>query len=239
MFKKFSQLLGGDKREEAIKPAPKQTSSTNPVIKKAVDPNPSNKPEPEVFESIANVISASGRISLEYLKEVAKALDEREFIKYIQHPVLAGAGIHEGFLSSTENQSSMPNRRKKTLMFIPARRIMEEIKNNVENAPLQQAIFCITKSNEAFTKDPNLVVIGRETDNDIIIPDFAVSKNHAQITIEDNNYCLTDIGSSNGTLVNEHKISTQVILKDKDIITFARFQATFLMPKTLYGYLRK
>lgn len=56
------------------------------------------------------------------------------------------------------------------------------------------------------------IKIGRDNTNDVIINEPRVSRNHAIITIMDNGeYEVKDLGSSNGTYVNEQKITTQII----------------------------
>jgi len=67
--------------------------------------------------------------------------------------------------------------------------------------------------------------IGRQENNNIIINDLAVSKQHARINWEEN-YFLTDLRSSNGTFVNGKKILHSK-LSEGDIIHFAGVQATF------------
>ena len=67
--------------------------------------------------------------------------------------------------------------------------------------------------------------IGRETDNEIIVEDDAVSGHHALITISEPQtdddlklYFVEDLGSTNHTYVNEKQITKQQQLNDGDII---------------------
>jgi len=67
--------------------------------------------------------------------------------------------------------------------------------------------------------------IGRDTDNEIIIEDDAVSSRHAQITIrepqaddEPKLYFLEDLGSTNNTYVNDKQVTEILQLTDGDII---------------------
>lgn len=56
------------------------------------------------------------------------------------------------------------------------------------------------------------IKIGRDNTNDVIINEPRVSRNHAIITILDNDeYEVKDLGSSNGTYINGQKITQQII----------------------------
>ncbi|MDH3797842.1 MAG: FHA domain-containing protein, partial [Desulfobacterales bacterium] len=80
--------------------------------------------------------------------------------------------------------------------------------------------------------------IGRINGNDMIMPDYAISKRHAIIDVEDGAYYLRDAGSTNGTKINGSRLAKKrVMLKDKDVIGFARYEFTFLYPKSLYKML--
>jgi pSer/pThr/pTyr-binding forkhead associated (FHA) protein len=65
----------------------------------------------------------------------------------------------------------------------------------------------------------DITTIGRTTDNEVSFPDDAnVSRNHAEIELRGNEYCLIDLGSSNGTTVNGAKVNGDVYLKPGDVI---------------------
>jgi pSer/pThr/pTyr-binding forkhead associated (FHA) protein len=69
-----------------------------------------------------------------------------------------------------------------------------------------------------FRIKPNaLTRIGRETDNDVVLDDKATSRHHAQIQFQDGKYVLKDLGSANGTLVNDRRVTEQA-LSDGDLI---------------------
>lgn len=178
-------------------------------------------------------------MSVEYLREVAAAFEVSEFIDYLKRPVLAGSAIHEGMLSS-QASPTQPRKRQKTLMFIPARKMIAEAKIAVESLPLQQSLYPLVKGSESTSKDPNTFSIGREPGSDMVVPDFSISKEHAVIEIVGEQYFLSDLRSSNGTRINRNpdKIK-KVELKDGDLISFSRFEFSFLFPETLYRLLTK
>jgi len=64
----------------------------------------------------------------------------------------------------------------------------------------------------------SLVIIGRASANDIVIPNPVVSRQHAQLEQRGLDYWLTDLGSTNGTSVNGRRVVQSQKLKDGDII---------------------
>jgi len=67
---------------------------------------------------------------------------------------------------------------------------------------------------------PGVVSLGRAEECHLRIPAETVSRRHCQIEVSAKQVILTDMGSSNGTLVNGQKIvDDDVILKAGDIIT--------------------
>ena len=60
--------------------------------------------------------------------------------------------------------------------------------------------------------------IGRDSSNLVAIEDSKASREHAKIRFADGVFSLLDLGSSNGTFVNERQVSGQVPLSDGDLI---------------------
>jgi len=50
------------------------------------------------------------------------------------------------------------------------------------------------------------VTIGRDADNDIVLNDPQISRHHAQITITEGRFQITDLNSTNGTWIGENKL---------------------------------
>jgi pSer/pThr/pTyr-binding forkhead associated (FHA) protein len=75
--------------------------------------------------------------------------------------------------------------------------------------------------------DKDILSIGRARDNDIVIENLSVSRNHARIRRQDGKYILTDLNSANGTYVNGVKITkTEVV--DDDVITIGKHKIHFI-----------
>src|SRR5579862_6628792 len=62
-------------------------------------------------------------------------------------------------------------------------------------------------------------LIGRDPEADIVVPDACVSWQHAVLRLDGGRWALADNGSSNGTFVNEQRI-TSATLADGDTIGF-------------------
>ena len=72
----------------------------------------------------------------------------------------------------------------------------------------------------------------------MIMPDYAISKQHAMLEIKRGNYTIMDCGSTNGTMVNGKRINKKpVSLQDGNVVGFARYEFTFLFPESLYDML--
>jgi pSer/pThr/pTyr-binding forkhead associated (FHA) protein len=62
------------------------------------------------------------------------------------------------------------------------------------------------------------VTIGRKNNNMLVLDDVYVSGYHARVFIRNNEYVLEDLGSTNGTLLNDQSISGKVYLHSGDEI---------------------
>ncbi len=63
------------------------------------------------------------------------------------------------------------------------------------------------------------VVIGRSETADLRIDDGSISRAHAAVTIDASGVSIADLGSQNGTFVNERKITGDHVLAANDVIT--------------------
>ena len=66
------------------------------------------------------------------------------------------------------------------------------------------------------------VLIGREQGSTLQIDSPGVSRKHARLTYQENQYLVEDLGSSNGTFVNGERISRPWPLKNGDMIGIGR-----------------
>jgi len=72
-----------------------------------------------------------------------------------------------------------------------------------------------------YPLDKPVVSIGRLSDCDVVVSDAGASRRHAEIRLQDGHYVLADLGSTNGTKVNEATVGERQ-LEQGDRITIGR-----------------
>jgi hypothetical protein len=83
----------------------------------------------------------------------------------------------------------------------------------------------------AFPMEKTELFVGRDLSNDIVINDPEVSRRHARLFLQGNNFVLEDLGSTNGTAVNGQRLLGPYILHPGETVVFgehitAVFEAT-------------
>jgi pSer/pThr/pTyr-binding forkhead associated (FHA) protein len=78
----------------------------------------------------------------------------------------------------------------------------------------------------SFESDNEEISIGRADSNDIKIDNLAVSGKHARVRKVLNTYLIEDLGSTNGTFVNDKKIDRYELL-DQDQVTIGKHCLNF------------
>jgi sigma-B regulation protein RsbU (phosphoserine phosphatase) len=62
------------------------------------------------------------------------------------------------------------------------------------------------------------LTIGRSRQNDVSLPDSWLSRQHAEVRLEPDGFYLCDLGSKNGTLLNESPVTSPQLLREGDQI---------------------
>ncbi len=84
---------------------------------------------------------------------------------------------------------------------------------------------------QRYRIEKDVVSIGRARDNDIVVENLSVSRNHARIRLENSSYVLTDLNSANGCFVNGVKL-TKAELAHDDLISIGKHKLHFALEDT-------
>ena len=75
----------------------------------------------------------------------------------------------------------------------------------------------VDRSNERVEVE-NAITIGRSPDCDLRLPDTYLSSRHARVANDDGDLSIEDLGSTNGTYVNQELVKGRVLLERGDIV---------------------
>lgn len=78
-----------------------------------------------------------------------------------------------------------------------------------------------------FVLSQGVTTIGRHPDSDISLDDITVSRRHVEIEHINGRYCVRDIGSLNGTYVNQKRVD-ETELHQGDELQVGKFRFVFL-----------
>ena len=96
---------------------------------------------------------------------------------------------------------------------------MESQKTDVPE-DLPQNAFLIIHGTKVFPLNKLIINIGRRMENDLVIDDPRVSRDHAQLQVNNGRYVIFDLNSTGGTYVNSQR-SHQSMLYPGDVISLA------------------
>lgn len=80
--------------------------------------------------------------------------------------------------------------------------------------------------------------IGRHEQNDVVLPDRTISAYHAKITMVREDCFLEDLGSTNGTYVNQLSIDRHLLV-DGDVIGIGKYHLLFHGSQNMESQLRQ
>lgn len=77
-----------------------------------------------------------------------------------------------------------------------------------------------------FTLTKDLTQIGRHSDSDILFDDITVSRRHAEIVKTSSSLIIRDLGSLNGTYVNQSRVD-EFAIKHGDELQVGKYRMVF------------
>jgi hypothetical protein len=84
----------------------------------------------------------------------------------------------------------------------------------------------VLPNGERFALTESIITIGRHPDSNLVLADPNVSRNHAEIRPQGEQFVVVDLGSTNGTRVNGVRVDSQV-LRDGDEVSFGNTRMRF------------
>lgn len=174
---------------------------------------------PQDFETFKPIRVEVEREMATYLAELAQ---ERGF-SMVEHPrveLVADSGVPRRTIQVVaETQAAPVASQAGDTQVIPAQAAV---------APAARARLLLTTSSgtHVIPLDSTLMTIGRGLNNDIILEDTRVSRNHAQLRYRSRRFWLTDLGSTNGTFVNGEPVAERA-LRDGDVVSLGGLELTF------------
>jgi hypothetical protein len=93
------------------------------------------------------------------------------------------------------------------------------------------AMLIVDQTNRRFDLRVGSNIIGRGTDSDLQLLDQGISRRHLDVQFDGNSATAYDLGSTNGSTVNGHEISSQV-LRHGDVIRVGHTRIVFHQERT-------
>jgi pSer/pThr/pTyr-binding forkhead associated (FHA) protein len=87
-------------------------------------------------------------------------------------------------------------------------------------------MLIVDQTNRRFDLRTGSNIIGRGTDSDLQLLDQGISRRHLDVQYDGNYATAYDLGSTNGSTVNGHEISSQV-LRHGDVIRVGHTRIVF------------
>src|SRR3954471_13790697 len=88
------------------------------------------------------------------------------------------------------------------------------------------------KGAEGYTRSAlgkDRMVLGRASETDLPIKHTSISREHAAFTRDGDDWFIEDLGSSNGSWLNNDKLAARTRLAEKDVVKCGKARLTFHM----------
>lgn len=106
----------------------------------------------------------------------------------------------------------------------------EAIDVPVESIPAAGALIATRGPNSGsrFALDDPITTVGRHPDSHIFLDDVTVSRRHVEVEKTDDGHVVRDVGSLNGTYVNQQIIEGDKALANGDELQVGRFKLVYV-----------
>ncbi len=180
---------------------------------------------PEDFRAFEPIQESLEREMSNYLRELAHergfSLLEHPFVDVAPDPAVPRRGIQVvAEMSAGPGGGAQPGH--------DSTQVISSVGAPTGRAPMTAQLVLETPDGpHVFPLETNLVTIGRGLNNDLIVEDARVSRQHSQIRLKSRRYFLGDLGSTNGTYLNGAQVTTDQVLHDGDTVSFGGLEMRF------------
>ena len=191
------------------------------------------------MDDFYDLIDGNNKIKYDSLVNFISNNPMSEFFKASKHPYLVGKELYDGEMKRKVGVSNTS-----TMMFKPAelRSIIDNVNDmptsrNISGSGISKSLYVLQKASDSYKTAPNEISIGRSSFNDITIADYVISKKQALITIFFDKYFITDLNSTNGTMVDGEYITPgeKLEIKKNCVISFGRYSFVFTHSMELFA----
>lgn len=156
----------------------------------------------EIFDNICNA-------SIPNLKDFSKSVNPS--LQTVIDKAMQKNGV-DRFASCEEFENALLESLSASIIEDQAVDVSDEKKKE----KIKRQVTEIEKENN---NDMRIITIGRETSNDVVVPDSFVGRHHLQlIKDEAGAFFVRDLNSTNGTFVNGQRIHGEVAVDENDVI---------------------
>jgi hypothetical protein len=117
-----------------------------------------------------------------------------------------------------------PESSGRTMIYSTAGRVSEPL---AERARQRQQTALLRMGGKRLVVGPAGATMGRSRQCDVMVDDPNVSRTHAEVRPRGGSWVLTDLGSTNGSRLNGHRVEGTEVLKPGDEIELGSTQLTF------------
>jgi len=188
-----------------------------------------------------DIIDDFNRLKYSKLKKLVEenGMSKADFCQAIKHPFLVGKEFYDGHFAPGDDDilsdSTVKFSVKELRSDAGEKDTVKSTAAKIRSDAMSRAMYILKKKSVNVSND--FISIGRRRTNDIVMLDFAFSKEHAAITLHDGMYFIVDRGSTNGTEVNGVRIeaNTEVPVDIGTQINFGqRFCFVLTDPMNVY-----
>lgn len=180
---------------------------------------------PEDFRAFEPIQESLEREMANYLEDLARergfSLLEHPFVDVAPDPAVPRRGIQVvAEMSGSPTQANQPG--------IDRTQVIQTGGRDAGRAAVTaQLVLDTPEGPHAFPLNTTVMTVGRGLNNDLIVEDPRVSRQHAQLRFKSRRYFIGDMGSTNGTYVNGTQLTADQVLHDGDTVSLGGLELRF------------